>query len=448
MTAIAGVNSPDKINLVEQMLEKMNHRGSAWSGFYQEHDCVVGMNGIDIQEKSLDVLKQKGVAQDGTTGGRSARMESTETGFILKRDRVGVAPLYYGWTNEHELCFASEVKGLLAATTDVHELPPGYVFTGGKLEPYYHLKVQEPLNDPPEIIAKELRCRLERTVLKCLDYGKAGSWLSGGLDSSAIAAIAARYVKRLETFAAGLPGAPDLIFARQMADHIHSHHHEVIVQPDEIFKVLPDVIYSLESFDALLVRSSIFNYLVAKQTSKFVPTVFSGEGSDELFAGYAYLKKLAPESLSSELVDITSRLHNTALQRVDRCASAHGTIPHVCFLDPDVVEYALRIPVKYKLHNGVEKWILRQAVADLLPLDVLYRPKAKFWQGVGVEELLTRYADEQVSTADFQRERNLNNGWRLNTKEELLYYRIFKQHFGMVENLSWMGRTKTAPVAN
>lgn len=176
--------------------------------------------------------------------------------------------------------------------------------------------------------------------------------------------------------------------------------------------------------------------------------MFSGEGSDELFAGYEYLKKLAPQTLSAELIDITNRLHNTALQRVDRCASAYGTVAHICFLDPDVVEYALRIPVKYKLHRGVEKWILRQAVADILPGSIVNRPKAKFWQGVGVESLLTRYAEEQISTADFQRERFLSNGWRLNTKEELFYYRIFKRYFGAAEDLSWMGRTKTAPVTD
>jgi asparagine synthase (glutamine-hydrolysing) len=118
----------------------------------------------------------------------------------------------------------------------------------------------------------------------------------------------------------------------------------------------------------------------------------------------------------------------------------------VGFLDPEVVEYALRIPPEYKLHSGVEKWILRQSMAGSLPEVILNRPKAKFWQGAGVQEVLSQYAEEKISDSDFLRRRSLKNGWILRTKEELLYYRIFRQYFGEVYDLSWMGRTKGAPV--
>jgi asparagine synthase (glutamine-hydrolysing) len=179
-----------------------------------------------------------------------------------------------------------------------------------------------------------------------------------------------------------------------------------------------------------------------------VGSLFSGEGADELFAGYAYLQQLEPGTLSSELVDITGWLHNTALQRVDRSASAYGLIAHVPFLDPEVVEYALRIPAQLKLRrNGavVEKWILRRASVDILPDQVLWRRKAKFWQGAGVGDLLAQYAEEQISEGECGRERILPNDWQLNSKEELLYYRIFRQHFGQLENLAWIGWTKGAP---
>jgi asparagine synthase (glutamine-hydrolysing) len=184
---------------------------------------------------------------------------------------------------------------------------------------------------------------------------------------------------------------------------------------------------------------------VAREAGRYVPAAFSGEGGDELFAGYEYLKALPVEQLSGELLDITGRLHNTALQRVDRSAAAGGIAPYVAFLDPDVVLYALRIPAQFKIRNGVEKWILRQAMADALPEEVLNRPKAKFWQGAGVQDLLDAYANDHISDREFTLERRLPNGWELNTKEELLYYRTFRDIFGPLEELEWMGRTKGAP---
>jgi asparagine synthase (glutamine-hydrolysing) len=304
-----------------------------------------------------------------------------------------------------------------------------------------------------------------------------GCWLSGGLDSSALTALARPHVPELHTFAAGLASAPDLRFARKIADHLDADHHEVIVTLEELLAALPDVIYHLESFDALLVRSSITNYLAAKRAADYVGSVFSGEGADELFGGYAYLRELEPHELSSELADMAQRLHNTALQRVDRCASSHGLIAHVPFLDLDVVEFAMQIPAELKLWRDdatTEKWILRQALADVLPDEVLWRRKAKFWQGAGVGDLLARYAEENVTNMlwrrkpkfwqgagvgdllaryaeenvtnnDFRCERSLPNGWSLDSKEELMYYRIFREHFGELNDLSWMGRTKGAP---
>ena len=213
-----------------------------------------------------------------------------------------------------------------------------------------------------------------------------------------------------------------------------------------LLDALPDVIYHLESFDALLVRSSLTNYLVARQAGDFVPAVFSGEGGDELFAGYAYIRDMALDNVPGELIDITGRLHNTALQRVDRSAAAGGTVAYVPFADPDIVDYALRIPPDLKLHEGTEKWILRQAMADALPGNVLNRRKSKFWEGAGIGEVLAQHAEETVSDEDFARERSLANGWRIHTKEELMYYRIFREHFGEFASLDWMGRTKGAPV--
>ena len=382
--------------------------------------------------------------QDAGGYGPLAQAQVVRDQVTLTRGPFGVKPLYYGYAADGILCFASEVKAVLEVTRDVHELPPGCRYDNRQMVAHFRLKKKLPTDKRPRRIAQELRLRLEAAVERYIKNGESGSWLSGGLDSSVMAALARPYVGRLHTFSVGTPGAPDLQYAQRVANFIHAQHHERVVRFDEMLAVLPDVIYYLESFDALLVRSSITNYLVAELASDYVPAVFSGEGADELFAGYEYLKSLDEALLPDELVDLIQRLHNTALQRVDRCAAAHGIIAHVGFLDRDVVDYALRIPVELKLRDGVEKLILRRAVADLLPGDVLCRTKAKFWEGAGIGELFAQYASGRISDAEFERERMLHDGQVINSKEELMYYRIFREHFGEFDDLSWMGRTKGA----
>ena len=445
MPGIAGIDLPGKQAEVDMMLDKIEHRGPADRTIIEVGGATLGIVSPESRVIPAEELEKERAVWDDAGDGHSARAEVTPNGLMLTRDELGVAPLYHGSTEDGVTCFASEVKALLPLTQEVHEVPPGHRCDGERITCYFSLKKQTPLDESPERVAKDLRELLEASVEKRVGDAEVGSWLSGGLDSSAMAALARKHMDELHTFAAGIPGAPDVEHAREVAEFIGSNHHEVIVTLDDMLAALPKVIYHLESFDALLVRSSITNYLVAGLASEYVDEVFSGEGGDELFAGYEYIKALDPALLPDELIDITNRLHNTALQRVDRSASAHGTVAHVGILDPDVVDYALRIPVEYKLRDGVEKWIFRQAMDGELPERVLNRKKAKFWEGAGVGEQLAGYANEHISDADFARERTLPNGWTINTKEELMYYRIFREHFGELEDLSWMGRTKGAP---
>lgn len=444
MAGIAGINATGKHALVDQMLNRLRHRGPSGRVIVETETATLGLVYSAAEAGVAEDLEQRGVARDGEGHSRLAEARSVGDRLALTRDALGVAPLYYGRWTDGTLCFASEVKVLLPFTRNIHELPPASMYDGVQMQTYFQLAEQAHLNASPSRLAQELRRRLTAAVDRRIGGGEVGSWLSGGLDSSAIAALARPYVDRLHTFAAGVEGAPDLAFAAEVAGFIGSDHHEVTVDFAQMSAALPKVIYHLESFDALLVRSSITNYLVAQAAAEYVPVVFSGEGGDELFAGYAYLKTLEPAALPAELIDIIGRLHNTALQRVDRCASAHGTVAHVPFLAPEVVALALQIPVEFKLRDGVEKWILRRALDGVLPESVLVRTKAKFWEGAGAGDLLAQHAEKRITDADFAAERILPNGWTLNTKEELLYYRIFREHFGDLGDLTWMGRTKGA----
>jgi len=445
MAGIAGIAQAGARAAVARMLDRIQHRGPAGREIIETQGATLGVVWPSYQGQAGTVLLECQTARDGEGDWHLAQAEVVDGRLNLTRDNLGLAPLYYGRTTGGQLCFASEVKALLELTRDIREFPPGSQGDDVGVSKRFELRAGTPPRTSPDAIAKELRRRLENAIRCRIFAPSAGCWLSGGLDSSSIAALARPYVDQLHTFAVGLRGGADLEFAREVATFLHATHHELVVEVDQLLAVLPQVVYSLESFDALLVRSSLTNFLVGELASRFVPAVFSGEAGDELFAGYEYLKSLPAGELSGELIDITNRLHNTAFQRVDRSASSHGMVAHVPFADGEVVKYALRIPVAYKLHDGVEKWILRRAMNGLLPERVLQRTKSKFWQGTGLGDLLARHAEEHVTDAEFQQERVLANGWKLRSKEELLYYRVFREHFGDLPELSWMGRTKGAP---
>lgn len=446
MAGIAGIATENAEAEVKEMLKTIRHRGSESISVFENEGTTLGLVWNESENEMVKKYLEEGIVADNNGSGHYALVKPENGNFTMFRDELGVAPLYLGKDETGTICFASEVKALKEVSGSIYEIPPGHSFDGNNFKSYFTLEPGIPQENEPEKIAVRLRSVLDKVISERISTDTIGSWLSGGLDSSAISAIAARHVKHLKTFAAGMEGAPDLKYARETAEFIKSDHYQVIVTLDDMIRVLPDVIYHLESFDALLVRSSVTNYLVAKLASEHVSEVFSGEGGDELFAGYDYLKSIPSGSLDNELIKIIGSLHNTALQRVDRSASAHGLRAHVPFACPEVLSYALTIPVKYKIFNNQEKWILRKAMTGLLPETILQRPKAKFWEGAGVKNLLSEYATRKITDRDFRNERNVSDRIIINTKEELFYYRIFKEHFGTDKNLKWMGRTKGSPV--
>jgi asparagine synthase (glutamine-hydrolysing) len=461
MAGIVGIQQGDR-KTVEQMLSHLLHRGDSGSKVIERDGIALGAIWSEAQTAPTPRSMRQTAVWDAKQPPLPdpKNLEQSKTPFsmasmhvpgelFLARDSMGVSPLYYGFTENDQICFASEVKALLELTRDVSEFPPNTWYTTNMgFRKYPPPNRHTPFDANVERFAQELLLRLEQAVCERVSKDEMGAWLSGGLDSSAIVALARPHVNIMHTFAAGLAGAPDLIFAQEVADYFDTQHHAILLTLDNILDVLPEVIYHLESFDALLVRSSVTNYLVAEAASQHVDVSFSGEGADELFAGYEYMQQIPVEDLDDEMTLLTGKLHNTALQRVDRSAAAHGLVVHVPFLDPEVVAYAQGIPAELKLKRQnptVEKYILRKALEGILPKSVLWRKKTKFWQGTGLGDLLSQYAEEKISQADFNQERALQNGWKLNTKEELLYYRIFKAHFGDLEQLDWVGRTKGAP---
>ena len=463
MAGIVGLERADK-KFVKRMLSQISHRGDHGSKIIQQDGMTIGAVWPDAQLSPVPgILNNKAVwdANQPPIPDQSNLQQAHEpftlaslakTGeLFVARDALGVNPLYFSYTESGDFCFASEVKALLEVSNDIREFPPKtwYSSQDGFHEfPGFDNDVGIQEQNMHEI-AMGLQMRLDQAVCKRINRPEIGAWLSGGLDSSAIVGLIRPHAVVLHTFAAGMRGASDLVFAREVADYFNTQHHEIIITMPEVLKVLPEVIYHLESFDALLVRSTITNYLVASKAAEYVKTSFSGEGADELFAGYSHFLNIPEEDIDQEMQQLTQSLHNTALQRVDRSAAAHGLVVHVPFLDPDVVAYAQAIPASLKLKRQpktIEKYILRKALEGILPKSVLWRKKTKFWQGTGLGELLSDHARNAISDADFSQERMLPNGWQLNTKEELFYYRIFKSHFSDLEKLDWMGRTQNAPV--
>jgi len=272
-----------------------------------------------------------------------------------------------------------------------------------------------------------------------------GVFLSGGLDSSLISALARLHKDPLDSFSVGTEKSPDRMFALHVAHFLGTRHHEYIYTIDEAVTALPEVIYHLESFDCSLVRSAIPNFFLARLASDHVKVALSGEGADELFCGYDYLKTLDRAHLQTELLNITRALHNTNLQRCDRMSMAHSLEVRVPFLDTAMVDFAFRIPVNLKLPlpANTEKWILRKAGEGLLPKKIVWRKKIKFATGAGLEDALAHHAETLITDSDFSRERNVGEGIVLRSKEELLYYRIFCERFPAQKFSHLIGRSRS-----
>ncbi|HXH30870.1 MAG TPA: asparagine synthase B [Bacteriovoracaceae bacterium] len=359
---------------------------------------------------------------------------------VAGRDPIGIRPLYYGYTEENKIMFASEIKGLTPFCLKVEAFPPGHYFDGEKFHQYrdlttvihYHPKSLEThLKDIREKLVEGVRKRLIADT-------PIGFLLSGGLDSSLICGIATDLTKkRITTFSVGLDHNPiDIGYARIVAEHLRSKHSEVYFNKQDTLGVLDKLIWLLETWDITTVRASIGMYLVCKHIREKtdVRVVLTGEISDELF-GYKYTDFApSPEAFQKEAKKRVDELHMYDVLRADRSIASNSLEARVPFGDLDFVRTVMEIHPEFKMNTtGMGKWILRKAFegSGLIPDEILWREKAAFSDAVGhsMVDYLKEFAETKYTQAEFETNREKFAHGTPFTKESLLYREIFEKHF-------------------
>jgi asparagine synthase (glutamine-hydrolysing) len=371
--------------------------------------------------------------------------DGKENKIIAARDPIGIRPLFYGFTKENEICFASEVKGLIHLVGKVYPFPPGHYYLDGKFVSYTDLYDQEESSDQVEEILPKLKTLLTDGIINRLHAdAPLGFLLSGGLDSSLVCAVAAKHLKKpIQTFSIGMDtDAIDLKYAKDVANHIGSIHHEVIMTKKDVLNALEEVIIALESYDITTIRASIGMFLVAKyiRENTNIKVLLTGEVSDELF-GYKYTD-FAPDakSFQDESIKRIKELYLYDVLRADRTLAYHSLEARVPFADLAFAKYVLSINPKFKMNTyNMGKYLIRKAFDkdNILPNHILWRQKAAFSDAVGhsmVDELKT-YA-ESLYTDDLYVLKVKQ--YKVNppiSKESLLYREIFEKHYKNHEHL-------------
>ena len=442
--------SPDKKQVLAVNGEIYNHqdirqRYTASYQFQTGSDCEV----------ILALYRDKGVNfLEDLSGIFAFALYDAETDeYLIARDPIGVIPLYIGYDADGKVYVASELKALEGNCDRYEPFLPGHYLSSkdGQMKRYYTrdwFSYDNVADNPVSVsaIRTSLEDAVRRQLMSDVPYGVL---LSGGLDSSVISAIAQKYAPhrveedgksaawwpRLHSFAVGLKGAPDLAKAKMVADYIGTVHHEINYTIQEGLDAIRDVIYFIETYDVTTVRASTPMYLLARVIKSMgIKMVLSGEGADEIFGGYLYFHK-APDARAfhEETVRKLSKLHLYDCLRANKSLAAWGVEGRVPFLDKEFLDVAMRTNPKAKMCPGqtIEKKIVREAFADMLPEAVVWRQKEQFSDGVGYSWIDTLkqitadlVSDEQMAHAA---ERFPVNPPR--NKEEYYYRSIFAEHF-------------------
>jgi len=463
LSGIAAAIDHNNSQTIEQMLEKIRHRGRDEQEIFNQGSVQLGEISFDREQQGkVDQQNGYGVVLDGIPylknisltkvqllnmyldqgpefvkylDGKFAMVISNGDDFFAARDLFGIKPLYYYSVGE-EYYFASEMKAFTNNSGGINIFPPGHFFTkqGGlqrfkeipAFEPEYGLSVTQAEGKLRDLLIESVNRSTSGTE-------RTGVFLSGGVDSSIIAAAAKHCSsEKIFTYAAGLESSPDIESARIAAEDLETEHKEYLYDKQEILEALPEIIYYLESFDVELINSSIANYFVSRLVkSDNIKVVLSGEGADELFAGYHYLKQYKDDAevLSLKMQDLLKGMHNGGFQRVDRMAKAHSLEVEMPFVDSQVINFALKLPNQWKItEEEMGKWLLRKAFSNDVPEEIIWRRKAQFGVGSGTEEVMNQIIEEMVSEEEY-READQKEEISFKSKEEYYYHKIFKKFF-------------------
>ena len=508
-----GEQTPELRQKALRMSQKIRHRGPDWSGIYTgpsailcherlsivdpesgrqplfapDKKQVLAVNGeiynhTSIRQSTSDYQYQTGsdcevilaLYREWKANGASsfvpllerlsgifafALYDVEDGSFLIARDPIGVIPLYIGYDKDGKVYVASELKALEGQCDRYEPFLPGHYYwsreadkgmqrwyTCGWMQGETVPKEELSYGDAVEEVRLGLMSAVKRQLMSDVPYGVL---LSGGLDSSVISAIAARYAShrvendgateawwpRLHSFAVGLKGAPDLAKAKLVAERIGTVHHEINYTIQEGLDAIRDVIYFIETYDVTTVRASTPMYLLARVIKSMgIKMVLSGEGADEIFGGYLYFHKApTPEEFHKETVRKLSKLHLYDCLRANKSLSAWGVEGRVPFLDKEFLDVAMTLDPSYKMCPGkeIEKKVVRDAFSDMLPEEIAWRQKEQFSDGVGYSWIDTlkqitasAVSDEQMAHAA---ERFPINPPR--NKEEYYYRSIFAEHF-------------------
>lgn len=365
---------------------------------------------------------------------------------VVARDPIGVIPLYYSESNVFSSLLAAMPKD-----SPVHIVPPGTVaaFQAGEspefvsyIQPYSDWSVTD--GSPPGGIVATVRTAVSKRLSGDVPWGVL---LSGGLDSTIVAALAVKLAREqrpdypvVHSFCIGLRDSPDIAVAKQVAAEIGTHHVSIEYTVEEGLLALGDVIRAIETYDLTTVRASTPMWILGRRLkARGIKMVLSGEGSDELFAGYLYNIYCPSEAaMVQECKHKLAQLHAYDCQRANKTMADWGVETRVPFLDKDVIDFAMnKLPPVYKLSGThpdgpkPEKWFLREAFRSIVPDCAADRTKAQFSDAVGYSwiDSLILYAERHVSDVQFAEASDKYPYNTPATKEAYLYRSIFASLF-------------------